>query len=162
VAQGRLTFGARGNYAWTSSDTPFFLRPFVVLRGVPAVRYQGDQAVSGESELRWQFHERWSAVAFGGAGATRTDRRRDVLRQSVGSGGAGFRYELARKFGLNAGIDIAHSPACRSSHDHNRRRAGEVLRKRPALISASRLIGPASYASRINRIGGKIANCLYA
>ena len=65
------------------------------------MRYQGDQAVSGEAELRWQFHERWSAVAFGGAGATRTDQRRDVLRQSVGSGGAGFRYELARKFGQN-------------------------------------------------------------
>ena len=106
----RLTFGARGNYAWASSDTPFFLRPFIALRGVPAMRFQGDQAVSGEAELRWQFDERWSAVAFGGAGATRTDRRRDVLRQSVGSGGVGFRYELARKFGLNAGIDIAHSP----------------------------------------------------
>ena len=108
--QPRLTFGARGNYAWSSSGTPFFLRPFIVLRGVPAVRYQGDQAVSGEAELRWQFHERWSAVAFGGAGATRASRRNDVLRQSVGSGGVGFRYELARKFGLNAGIDIAHSP----------------------------------------------------
>jgi hypothetical protein len=32
-----------------------------------------------------------------------------VLRQNVSSGGFGFRYELARKFGLNAGIDIAHS-----------------------------------------------------
>ena len=33
-----------------------------------------------------------------------------MLTQNVGSGGFGFRYELARKFGLNAGIDIAHSP----------------------------------------------------
>jgi hypothetical protein len=106
----RLTLGARGNYAWSSSGTPFFLRPFVVLRGVPAVRYQGDQAASAEAELRWQFHGRWSVVAFGGAGATRTDRRDDLLRQQVASGGIGFRYELARKFGLNAGIDIAHSP----------------------------------------------------
>jgi hypothetical protein len=30
------------------------------------------------------------------------------------------------------------------------------------LISASRLIRPASYACRINRIGGKIADCLDA
>jgi hypothetical protein len=108
--QPRLTFGARGNYAWASSGTPFFLRPFVVLRGVPAVRFQGEQAASAELELRWQFHERWSVVGFGGSGATRTERRNDVLRQSVASGGFGFRYELARKFGLNAGIDIAHSP----------------------------------------------------
>jgi hypothetical protein len=28
----------------------------------------------------------------------------------VGSGGAGFRYELASKFGLHAGIDVAASP----------------------------------------------------
>lgn len=108
--QPRLTLGARGSYAWSSSDTPFFLRPFVVLRGVPAMRWQGEQAASAEAELRWQFHERWSVVGFGGAGATRTERPSDVLRQSVASGGVGFRYELARKFGLNAGIDVAHSP----------------------------------------------------
>jgi hypothetical protein len=108
--QPRLTLGARGDYAWSSSGTPFFMRPFIVLRGVPAVRYQGDEAASAELELRWQFHGRWSVVGFGGAGATRTERRDDVLRQNVASGGVGFRYELARKFGLNAGIDIAHSP----------------------------------------------------
>jgi len=108
--QPRLTLGARGNYAWSSSGTPFFLRPYIVLRGVPAVRWQGDQALSAEAELRWQFHGRWSVVGFGGAGATRTDRTDDVLRQNVSSGGFGFRYELARKFGLNAGIDVAHSP----------------------------------------------------
>ena len=106
----QLTLGARGNFAWSSSGTPFFLRPFIMLRGVQAMRYQGDQAASGEVELRWQFHPRWSAVVFGGYGTTHTDRRRDDLEQHVGSGGIGFRYELARKFGLNAGIDIAHSP----------------------------------------------------
>jgi len=108
--QPRLTLGARGNYAWSSSGTPFFLRPFIVLRGVPAVRFQGEQAASAEAELRWQFFDRWSVLAFGGAGATRTPRRDDELRQDVGSGGLGLRYELARKFGLHAGIDVAHSP----------------------------------------------------
>lgn len=108
--QSRLTLGARGNYAWSSQGTPFFLRPFIVLRGVPAVRFQGEQAASAEAELRWQFYERWSAVAFAGVGATRTTRRNDDLRQEVASGGLGFRYTLARKFGLNAGIDIARSP----------------------------------------------------
>ena len=59
-------------------------------------------------------------------------------------------------------INVADCARSRSSHDHNRRRAGEVLRKRPALISTSRLIRPASYACRINRIGGKVANSLDA
>ncbi len=53
---------------------------------------------------------RWSVVAFGGAGATRTDRQSFVATQNVGSGGLGFRYKLASKFGMDAGIDVAHSP----------------------------------------------------
>ncbi len=105
-----VTLGARGNYAWSSDGTPFFLRPFVQLRGVPAARYQGDQAASVELEVRWQFLGRWSVVAFGGAGTTRTDRQTFVATQNVGSGGLGFRYELASKFGMHAGIDVAHSP----------------------------------------------------
>jgi len=105
-----ITLGARVNYAWSSDGTPFFLRPFVQLRGVPAVRYQGDQAASVELEARWQFFGRWSVVAFGGAGATRTKRQNSTSTQSIGSGGLGFRYELASKFGMHAGIDVAHSP----------------------------------------------------
>ena len=105
-----VTLGARGNYAWSSDGTPFFLRPYVQLRGVAAMRYQGDQAASIEVEARWQVFGRWSIVAFGGAGTTRTTRDTFVATQNVGSGGAGFRYELASKFGLHAGIDVAHSP----------------------------------------------------
>jgi hypothetical protein len=109
-ARDDVTLGARGNYAWSSSGTPFFMRPFIQLRGVPAMRYQGDQMALAEVEVRWQFHGRWSVVAFGGAGTTRSERSGFSNTQNVGSGGVGFRYELARKFGLHAGIDIAHSP----------------------------------------------------
>jgi hypothetical protein len=106
----RVTLGARADYAWSSADTPFFLRPYVDMRGVPAMRYQGQQMASAQLEARWQFHDRWSLVAFGGAGTTRTSRDGLDATQSVGAGGVGFRYELARKFGLHAGIDVAHSP----------------------------------------------------
>jgi hypothetical protein len=105
-----VTLGTRANHAWSSDGTPFFLRPYVLLRGVPAVRYEGDQMASVELEARWQFYGRWSIVVFGGAGTTRTTREAFSVTQSVGSGGIGFRYELARKFGLHAGIDVAHSP----------------------------------------------------
>ena len=108
-ATREVTLGARGNYAWSSSDTPFFLRPYVILRGVPAVRYQGDTAASVEAEGRWQFSGRWSAVAFGGTGTARTSRDAYTSTQNVSSGGVGLRYELARRFGLHAGVDIAHS-----------------------------------------------------
>ena len=105
-----VTLAANATYSRASEGTPFFLRPFVTLRGVPAVRYQGDQAASIEIEARWQFYGRWSVVAFGGAGRTWTERENRSSQQSVGSGGAGFRYELASKFGLHAGIDVAASP----------------------------------------------------
>jgi hypothetical protein len=105
-----VTLGARADYAWSSAGTPFFLRPFVMLRGVPAMRYQGDQSASFEAEARWQLHGRWSVVAFGGAGKTWTRGDRLSSTQDVASGGAGFRYELARRFGLHAGLDVAHSP----------------------------------------------------
>lgn len=104
------TLGARANYAWSSDETPFFLRPYIMLRGVPAVRYQGDQAASIEVEGRWQLYGRWSIVAFGGAGKAWTKSDNRSFTQGVGSGGLGFRYELASKFGLHAGIDVAHSP----------------------------------------------------
>ena len=106
-----ITLGVHADYAWSSRDTPFFLRPYIQLRGVPAVRYQGDQVASFEVEARWQFSGRWSVVPFAGVGATRLARSTATTDgQSVTSGGIGFRYELARKFGLHAGLDLAHSP----------------------------------------------------
>ena len=104
-----VVLALRGDYQWASDDTPFFLRPYVTLRGVPAVRYQGNRMASLELEGRWQFYGRWSAVAFGGAGTARTSGGAFSETQSVGAGGIGFRYELARQFGLHAGVDIAHS-----------------------------------------------------
>jgi hypothetical protein len=106
-----ITLGARADYGWSSSATPFFLRPYIQLRGVPAVRYQGDQALALELEARWQCYGRWSLVPFAGVGATRLEHSPSSSHgQSVGSGGIGLRYELARKFGLHAGLDVARSP----------------------------------------------------
>jgi hypothetical protein len=106
-----VTLGARADYAWSSGNTPFFLRPYIQLRGVAAMRYQGAQAASLEVEARWQCYGRWSVIPFVGVGSTRLERSFSSSNgQSVGSGGVGFRYELARKFGLHAGLDLAHSP----------------------------------------------------
>jgi hypothetical protein len=105
----RITVGARANYAWSSNGTPFFLRPYIPLRGVPAMRYQGDRMGSVEVEARWPVTGRWSGVVFGGAGTARTERDAFDATQNVGSGGLGLRYALARKFGMDVGIDVARS-----------------------------------------------------
>lgn len=71
---GRSLFlSARATAKSSSDGTPFYLRPFVTLRGVQALRYQGDQAAEFEAEARWQFHSRFSMTVFGGAGTARSD-----------------------------------------------------------------------------------------
>lgn len=106
----KVTLGARADYQQSSSGAPFFMRPYIALRGIPAMRYPGNKVASGELEVRWQFHGRWSVVAFGGYGEARIDDRPLRRSQTAGAGGLGFRYELARKFGLHAGIDVARGP----------------------------------------------------
>ena len=105
-----LYLGARASGTVSSDGTPFYLRPFVSLRGVQAMKYQGEEAAEFEAELRWQFHPRFSLVGFGGAGLARSESRLEDSEKSVSSGGAGFRYLLARRHGLHMGIDFAFGP----------------------------------------------------
>lgn len=107
---GRLYGGARLEVETSSDDTPFYRRPFVVLRGIPAMRYQGTTTTSLELEARWQFHRRFSAVGFGGLGVTTEVEGTGTGGDTVGSGGLGVRYLLARAFGLHYGIDVARGP----------------------------------------------------
>jgi len=105
-----LYLGVRGSIKTSSDGTPFYLRPFVSLRGVQAVRYQGEEAAEIEAELRWQWHPRFSLVGFGGAGLARIDTSRTDSREKVYAGGGGFRYLLAGKHGLHMGLDVAVGP----------------------------------------------------
>jgi hemolysin activation/secretion protein len=82
----------------------------VTLRGVQAMKYQGEQAAEAEAELRWQFHPRLSLTAFGGAGVARSERAGKTRESAVAAGGAGFRYLVARTYGLQMGLDVAWGP----------------------------------------------------
>jgi hypothetical protein len=100
-----LVVGFRVDAQLSGGDVPFYALPYVALRGVPALRYQGNSAVVAETEIRWDFVPRWSAVGFAGAGAV------DALPNEVPwSVGAGFRYLVARAFGLRMGLDVARGP----------------------------------------------------
>jgi hypothetical protein len=104
-----VTLGVRGDYQQASDETPFFYRPYVKLRGVPAMRFQGDEMASVEAEVRWQFRDRWSAVAAAGYGATRSGGEVLQHEKEIASGALGLRYVLARRFGLHAGMDLGFS-----------------------------------------------------
>jgi hypothetical protein len=106
----RLFLGVRGEAAAALGDAPFYLKPYIHQRGVPAMRYLGEEMAQIETELRWQFWKRFSVVGFGGAGRTWASSE-EVLSDKLAAGGAGFRYELARKHGLHVGVDIAGGPA---------------------------------------------------
>ncbi len=96
--------GIRGDY-------PAYFAPAITLRGVQAIRYQGQNVLSSEAELAWQLSKRWSLLAFGGVGATNAGSRR-IFKDSglIAAGGAGVRYRLARKLGMDAGLDFAYGP----------------------------------------------------
>jgi Omp85 superfamily domain len=104
-----LFLGLRGDAAASFGAAPFYLQPFVMLRGVPLLRYQGETTTQAEAELRWQFHERFSLLGFAGGGAVWNDFAAVDSPRGVLSGGAGFRYEIAREYGLHTGIDLAFS-----------------------------------------------------
>jgi hypothetical protein len=105
----RLYLGLRAEAAMVFGDPPFYMAPFIDMRGVPLLRYQGEQVALVEAELRWQFWKRLSLVAFGGGGGAWNDFERLDDSQGVVAGGGGFRYELARRYGIHAGFDAAVS-----------------------------------------------------
>ena len=94
----------------SSGQTPFYILPYIDLRGIPINRYQGTHAFQTELEGRWQLGERWGLVPFVGVGAT-TDALNTVGdTKRRWAGGMGFRYLIARKMRLWAGADVARGP----------------------------------------------------
>jgi hypothetical protein len=106
----KWTLGLRADANFSYGSAPFYMRPFVHLRGVPAMGYQGEEVAQIESELRWQFWQRFSLVGFVGGGVAWNNFEQFEKSLAVVTGGTGFRYELARKYGLHMGVDVAFGP----------------------------------------------------
>lgn len=106
----RLFFGVRGQASASSSEAPFYLRPYISLRGAPAMRYQGREVAQIEGELRWQCWKRISLVGFTGTGKAWNEFAGVERNQSIVTWGAGFRYEVAREYGIHMGLDVGIGP----------------------------------------------------
>jgi hypothetical protein len=107
-----FVLGLRGDIQAIRGDAneiPFYQYPFVELRGIPAMRYQGEEVGVAEFELGWKFTTRWSVLGFGGAGRTTAIGASDDTT-TVYSKGLGLRYFVARRFGTHVGFDIAKGP----------------------------------------------------
>ena len=102
--------GFRVESMLASENTPFYMMPYISLRGVPVLRYQGELTFLAETEQLFRLYRRWSMVAFTGYGTTVPSLENFEKGSNAWNLGGGFRYLLARKLGLQMGIDIARGP----------------------------------------------------
>lgn len=91
-------------------DPPFYMLPYISLRGIPAMRYQGQQTYVFETEQRFDFTGRWSLIGFAGYGKAISANESFSGGRNVFNVGTGFRYLVARVFKIRAGIDVAAGP----------------------------------------------------
>ena len=96
------------------SEIPSYLYPFISMRGIPMMRYQGEKVITLQSQFSYDITSRWKGLVFGGIGRTfgkqiaAPEHSFSEAANRV-AGGIGFRYLLAEKFGLRVGIDLAKS-----------------------------------------------------
>ena len=96
-------------YAW--GDMPFYMRPTLVMRGLTAGKYLDKVSFLAEGEPRFWIDERWMLLAFGGAGRVAPSWNDLGSSETVWACGFGFRYLLARKLGLQGGVDVGFGPS---------------------------------------------------
>ncbi|EHU5003112.1 BamA/TamA family outer membrane protein [Vibrio vulnificus] len=107
----KWTLGLAGNYQnFEQKDSMVSptAKPYVALRGVSSYRYQGDEIETLQAQLTYSINHRWKVSGFYGAGQA-TQRSGDEQDSRVNAGGVGFRYQIARRYGLHIGMDYAMS-----------------------------------------------------
>ncbi len=106
--------GLRADARLARGDVPFYMLPFIDMRGIPAARFQDENVGVLEAELRHGFDARWAGVVFGGVGSAWGLREGFKDADKPVSGGVGFRYQIARRLGLWTGMDFAWSSVDRA------------------------------------------------
>ena len=106
----RWIAGLRFESLLASKNTPFYLLPYISLRGVPILRYQGQFTFLAETEQYLNVYNRWGVVAFAGYGRTVSGLESLNQGSNAWNAGGGFRYLIARLLGLQMGIDVARGP----------------------------------------------------
>jgi len=106
----RWVSGFRLESVFASQNTPFYMLPFVYMRGVPAMRYQGRFTILAETEQYVRVYRRWGLIGFAGYGRSIANIERWDGGDHVWNAGGGFRYLMARQLGLQMGIDVGCSP----------------------------------------------------
>jgi hypothetical protein len=106
----KFVLGARLEYSVIDGNAPFFAIPWITLRGIPAMRYQGDSVAMIELEGRYNFSPKWALIGFAGAGSVSSDLPVIDTQQSIYNYGLGGRYQIFEAQNIWVGIDIARGP----------------------------------------------------
>lgn len=105
----KLNLAVRIDSRHSLGDAPFWTRPIIDMRGVPVMKYQNKHVDLMEIELSYNIYRRWYLKGFTGIGNAYKNMDEFSKGKSVRNIGTGFRYELARIFGLHMGMDFAWS-----------------------------------------------------
>jgi hypothetical protein len=106
----KFVLGWRFEYSAIDGKAPFFAVPYVNLRGIPALRYQGERVAVAELEGRYTFSPKWALVGFVGTGEVSSDVPGFDTDQSIYNFGIGGRYKIFDAQNVWVGIDIAKGP----------------------------------------------------
>lgn len=93
----------------STGSPPFYAYPYVSLRGIPALRYQGDATLVLETEQLFNVAKRWGIVGFTGLG-TALSSVKDNDNEVVWNAGSGIRFLASRSMGVKIGMDVARGP----------------------------------------------------
>ena len=106
----KFVLGLRLEYSAVDGKLPFFAYPYVSLRGIPALRYQGERVAVAEVEGRYYFSPKWAINAFAGTGSVSSDLPIFDTTQNIYSYGLGGRYKIFDAQNIWVGVDIARGP----------------------------------------------------
>ncbi|MEZ8096503.1 BamA/TamA family outer membrane protein [Photobacterium swingsii] len=107
---GQWTVAVRADVKSIDGEAPFYAKPFIDLRGIPAMRYQGDDMGLAEVQVNYALDSRWTLLGFTGAGQVNDNSSQNTDEKIHQTYGGGFRYLVARQLGFKAGIDVAKGP----------------------------------------------------
>lgn len=106
----KFVLGWRLELSAIDGRAPFFAIPWINLRGIPALRYQGERVAVAEVEGRYNISPRWAVIGFAGEGTVSSDVPIIDTEQRIWAYGLGGRYKIFEAQNVWVGIDIARGP----------------------------------------------------
>ncbi len=94
------------DYQFIQDTAPFYSKPYIGLRGIPAMRYQANQVATMQMQWRVDVIKNFSLVAFTGIGKAYNSFEDFNSSDWVYNYGTGVRYTLKNVDNLRVGVDF--------------------------------------------------------